>query len=102
MRVTGQINVCVVYREQVAQLVLVVVARSGRSLLGQNLQLDWKGIASVKSLSAGTLKKLIHEHDSLFKDELGTVTAHKATLEVQQDATPRFFKPRLVPKEAWT
>ncbi len=101
MRVTGQINVCVVYGKQVPRLVLVVVAGSGPSLFGWNwlkyLQLDWKCIASVKCLPAGTLKKLLQEHDSLFKDELGTVTSHKATLRVRLDATPRFFKPGPVP-----
>ena len=61
------------------------------------LQLDWKCIATVKSPPAGTLKNLLHEYDSLFKDELGTVTSHKATLRVRPDATPRFFKPRPVP-----
>ncbi len=100
MVVTGQINVCVNHAEQ------VVVAGSGPSLFGRNwlkyLQLDWKCIASVKSPSAespsaGTLKKLLHKHDSLFKDELGTVTSHKATLRVRPDATPQFFKPRPVP-----
>ena len=101
MMVTGQINVCVNYGEQVARLVLVVVAGSGPSLFGRNwlkyLQLDWKCIATVKSPPAGTLKNLLHEYDSLFKDELGTVTSHKATLRVRPDATPRFFKPRPVP-----
>ena len=99
--VTGQINVCVNYGEQVARLVLVVVAGSGPSLFGRNwlkyLQLDWKCIATVKSPPAGTLKNLLHEYDSLFKDELGTVTSHKATLRVRPDASPRFFKPRPVP-----
>ena len=70
MMVTGQINVCVNYGEQV---VLVVVAGSGPSLFGRNwlkyLQLDWKCIATVKSPPAGTLKNLLHEYDSLFKDE---------------------------------
>ncbi len=103
MVVTGQINVCVNHGEQVARLVLVVVAGSGPNLFGRNwlkyLQLDWKCIASVKSPSAesppaGTLKKLLHKHDSLFKDELGTVTSHKATLRVRPDATPQ---PRPVP-----
>ena len=77
--VTGQINVCVNYGEQVARLVLVVVAGSGPSHFGRNwlkyLQLDWKCIATVKSPPAGTLKNLLHEYDSLFKDELGTVTS---------------------------
>ncbi len=52
---------------------------------------------SAESPPAGTLKKLLHKHDSLFEDELGTVTSHKATLRVRPDATPRFFKPRPVP-----
>ena len=64
MMVTGQINVCVNYGEQVARLVLVVVAGSGPSLFGRNwlkyLQLDWKCIATVKSLQLSNLPLQVH------------------------------------------
>ena len=33
----------------------------------------------------------------MFKDELGTVQPYRATLHVQPNAKPRFFKPRPVP-----
>ena len=78
----------------------MVVAGNGPSLFGQNwlkyIQLDWKQIASVRVNSHG-LQALLQKHDDLFKDELGTVKPHKATLHVKADATPRFFKPRPVP-----
>ena len=86
------------YGDQLARLVLLVVAGDGPSLLGRNwlryIQLDWK---QINSMSQSPLTELLRENNSLFKDELGKVEQYRATLQVRQDARPRFFKPRPVP-----
>ena len=100
MEVVGQLNVHVKYGTQTAPLILVVMTGNGPSLFGRNwlthIQLDWKRIATVEAVPHG-LTSLLTKHDSLFKEELGTVHPYKATLHVNSDATPKFFKPRPMP-----
>ena len=101
IEVTGTLNLRVQYGEQEQKLVLVVVAGDGPSLLGRNwlkyLQLDWSSMASVRTVKWKSLNTPLQKHQALFADEFGTVQPYKATLRVQPDATPRFFKPRPVP-----
>ena len=40
---------------------------------------------------------LSQKHEALFQDDLGTVSSYQATLNLKPDATPKFFKTRLVP-----
>ena len=74
--------------------------REGPSLFGRNwlkyIQLDWKRIATVH-IKSPNLEMLLQKHEDLFKEELGTIQPHKATLHVETDATPRFFRPQPVP-----
>ena len=101
MQVVGQLNVRVKYGVQEAKLVLVVVGGNGPSLFGRNwlkyLRLDWRNIAVVRAVQQKSLSMLLKQHQQLFTDELGKVEPYKATLQVQPDAIPRFFKPRSMP-----
>ncbi len=96
----GELQVNVSYGDQRAQLPLIVVDGNGPNLMGRNwlkqIQLNWQRIATVRNDSS-SLKTLLKQHDALFKDELGTIQPHKATLHIQADATPKFFKPRPIP-----
>ena len=51
----------------------------------------------VRTVQLKSLNMLLKQHQQLFADELGTVEPYKATLQVQPDAAPRFFKPCSVP-----
>ena len=86
------------HKEQVAKLVLAVVGGVGPSLFGRNwlkyIQLDWSTIATVRSVKMKSVKTLIQHHQSLFAEGLGTIQPYKATLHIDPNATPRFFKPR--------
>ena len=42
-------------------------------------------------------KVLLEDHNALFKDELGSIHPFTATLHVNQDAHPKFYKPRPMP-----
>ena len=101
MQVVGNLHVRVHYGSQQAKLVLVVVGGDGPSLFGRNwlnyIRLDWSNIAAVRSVNTKPLYTLMQQYQSLFAEGLGTVTPYKATLQVQPDAIPRFFKPRPVP-----
>ena len=100
MHIMGQLNVHVTHNMQMVPLVLVVVAGEGPSLFGRNwlkyIQLDWKRIATVH-IKSPNLEMLLQKYEDLFNEELGTIQPQKATLHVETDATPRFFRPRPVP-----
>ena len=95
LKTLGELNVIVSYKYQSVKLPLIVVARNGPNLVGWNwlrhIQLDWQSIATIRTASPG-LRSLLTEHEALFKDELGTIRPHKATLHVQPDAAPKFFQ----------
>ena len=58
----------------------------------------WTGKAFALSHdTSNTLNDLLGKHSDLFKEELGTISGYEATLQVQADARPKFFKPRPVP-----
>ena len=101
IQVVGQLNVWVKYHTQEAKLVLLVVGENGPSFFGRNwlkyLCLDWSNIAVVRTVQLKSLNMLLKQHQQLFADELGTVEPYKATLQVQHDTAPWFFKPRSVP-----
>ena len=101
MQSVGEAKVKVSYQHQESKyLPLVVVQGSGPSLLGRNwlqkFKLDWSHIKSVV-LEQDALRKLLQEYDTIFTDELGTITPLKAKLVVSPTAVPRFHRPRPVP-----
>ena len=71
------------------------------SLLGRNwlnhLNFSWQKLFAVRMARLGSLHTLMQRHEQLFKEGLGTVKPYKVSLQVQQKAKPRFFKPRPVP-----
>ena len=95
--VLGQILVQVKYNGQVHQLPLLVVAGQGPPLLGRNwlstLRLDWSHIKQVRT----GLESLLQKYSEVFRDELGTLKGIETKLVVQEDAKPKFFKPRSIP-----
>ena len=82
-------------------MVLLVVDGAGPTLLGRNwlkyIRLDWRSICTLSKDQSHTLGELLHTHQAIFKDELGSISPYTATLHVQANARPRFFKPRSVP-----
>ena len=101
MEVTGTLNMRVQYRNQKEKLKLVVVAGNGPSLLGRNwlkyIKLDWNGIFAVRTAKLKPLHDLLQSYETLFSKELGKIQPYTASLHIQPDVTPRFFKPRPVP-----
>ena len=81
-------------------LKLFVVRGDGPSLLGRDwlmqLRLDWKQVHVVRSNSS-QLDATLKRHSEVFKDELGTIRGIKAKIQIQADAQPRYYRPRVVP-----
>ena len=71
------------------------------SLLGrdwlQNLRLDWQNIYHQISSPLTELSPLYTKYSNLFKDELGTVSSHKAALQAHPEAISKFCKACPVP-----
>ena len=97
MKICGETQVRVTYKDQQHNLPLVVVGGSGPPLLGRNwlqqIKLDWKEINIVST----NLESLLQQYHTLFKDKLGTMTGVTAKLSVRPDATPKFFRARTTP-----
>ena len=102
LKVLGQTETSVFYNGKEAVLPLVVVKGEGLSLFGRNwlepIRLDWQNL-KIDRVAAVTraLENLLVKHKELFKLEVGTMEGHTAHLEVNAQATPRFYKPRSVP-----
>ena len=101
MQVTSTLNVRVQYRSQIKKLILVVIAGDRPSLFGWNwlnhITLNWRNVFTVQTTWLGALHALMHCHQELFSEGLGTVEPYKATLQLQPGVKPRFFKQCPVP-----
>ena len=56
---------------------------------------NWNQIATVHSTNC--LQSTLDKRDTVFKNKLGQIWSHTATLQVQTDAVPKFFRARQVP-----
>ena len=59
------------------------------------IQLDWKNIFTVTG--EWQLDELLHQHNSVFEDKLGSVRDMKVKLFVEENSKPKFFKARTLP-----
>ena len=101
LTVLGEIQVQVEHRKQKQQMPLIVVKGEGPTLLGRDwlkfIQLDWRQILNLKTdTETKELKTLLHRYSTVFKDDLGTIKSHWATLQVRE-THPKFNKARPVP-----
>ena len=83
----GETDIKVQHGEKNTNLPLLVVDKSGPSLLGRN----W--LCSFEL----ALNKLIDRYRAVFSPGLGTLEGFKATIHIKPDATPRFCQARSVP-----
>ena len=90
MAIVGELQVKVQYGEKIENLNLIVISGRGPSLLGrdclQKLCLHWQNVFHQISSSLTELSSLCTKYANIFKNELGTVSSHKATLQVQPEA----------------
>ncbi|XP_043917844.1 uncharacterized protein K02A2.6-like [Protopterus annectens] len=96
----GMAKVTVIHKDQVKQLPVMVVAGNGPNLLGRawlkELEMGCLRLHKVEQ-HEWTLQEVLENNEEVFKEELGTWRGPPAKIHVQENATPRFYKPRPVP-----
>ena len=101
IKVLGQLPVVVNYGEKQCELFVLVVDGEGPDLLGRDWMSELKVTLSVGDVHTvereGSLQDILAKHSSLFTEELGCLTGMKVKLNINHDATPKFFKARTVP-----
>jgi len=109
VRPTGKITVTVTYRKKSYPGMDVYVLREGGApLLGREwmrkLQLDWTAIHALTgadTVDADTnptrLADILAESAEVFQSGLGLLKGISATIDVDERATPKFYKARAVP-----
>ena len=98
IQVLGTTTCKVRYSNHSLQMSVQVVQGAGPNLMGR----DWLNafevsVHSVKATSDPALQALLQKHAAVYKDELGCFSGPKLQLRVEDNAKPRFFKPRTVP-----
>ena len=87
----------VTYQDETTKLSLQILKGNGPNLFGRNwlknIKLNW---GSIKKISCD-LDSMLSRHQSVCKDELGTMQGVKAKLFVEPESKLKFFKPRQVP-----
>ena len=108
LEVLGTINVDVIFKEQLQNLRLVIVAGGGPSLMGQDwlrkIQLDWNELYFTQANNNNdsfSLQVLLNKYRSVFRDGLGTVRGMKAKIHVKEQAQPQFYRARTVSYAIW-
>ena len=100
IRVDGEIQVEIaVSNGEAKSLKLLVVGGNGSSLMGRDwlkeLELDWREVKTVAQRD--DLQALLKRFSGVFSSDLGTFTGPPVTLNVKENACPKFFKARNVP-----
>jgi hypothetical protein len=97
----GSITVDIEYHEQQEKLNLLVVAGAGPTLLGRDwlhkIRLDWKGMLNKMYTSPANLQEILDKHKAIFSEELGLITGMTAKIHIDNQAEPKFCRPRTTP-----
>ena len=88
------------YQEKEKILNLIVVKRTGPSLMGRDwlneIRLVWWSLNRLETQTSTTLQKLLERHAEVFKEKLGRVKDAPAKIHVDANARPQFYRPRPV------
>ena len=103
INVMGEVQLPVEYGSGKHNLSALVVHGKGPSLLGRDwlsqVRLDWDNIFYNKCVNdlSTELEDVIKKHSTVFKKEMGTLKEFMAKIQVDEDASPKYFKARPVP-----
>ena len=101
LKVLGSLNVQVQYNSQCLNLPLLVVQGTGPSLLGRSwlerIKFNWYEIHHLHAPITSELDKVLNKHTILFREELGLLEETTASILIEPQSQPRYFKARPVP-----
>lgn len=94
LEVAGLAKVEVTYKQQQANLPLVVIAGTQRpALLGRNwlavIKVNWSALHKIQG---DKLQTILAKHSVLFQQGIGTIQGYKADVQLQPNAKPVFKK----------
>ena len=96
LTVLGQVSVNVQYGDQSLSLPVIVVSGTGPNLVGRDwlkhIKLNWAQLCAVSVPTP--LQKVLNRHQTVFSGELGKLKGTKASIVIDSDVQPRFYKPR--------
>ena len=99
LTVLGQIHVSVQYNDQSCSLPVIVVSGTGPNLMGRDwlkhIKLNWPKLCAVSMPTP--LQEVLNRHRTVFRDELGKLDGTQASIVVDPNVQPRFYKPRSLP-----
>ena len=101
IQVYGQVPVVVRYGQQERELYVQVVAGNGPDLMGRDWLSELKvslKIGEVNTMEGGSsLQTVLERHSAMFEKGLGCLKGTTVKLNVDSNATPKFYKARTVP-----
>lgn len=109
LKILGEAEVEVQHNNQTLKLPVLVTPGDKQSLLGRNwlfvLKLDWTNAIKERAIHNMSgpkdvnpkLKTVLDKHKDVFKDEIGQINGVHASIRIDPQATPRFFKARPIP-----
>ena len=95
LEVIGETNVKVWYKEQEAELDLIIVKGRGPALFGRNwlnhLVLNWKEILHMHMSMDSRVEHQVKKCSKVFSNHLGTMSQPLAKLYLKPNTTPKFW-----------
>lgn len=88
------------YNNETKKIKFFVIRNGGPPLLGRDFMSAFRLTLATKlnnMVSDGEVSRLLEQFSELWRDELGTFNKFTVTLQLKQNSTPKFFKPRPVP-----
>ncbi len=104
--VLGEVSLSIETDQGEKTVKAIVVKGQHSNLLGRDwlnqLQIDWTKVTQVNAVTTTNernpqLQRLLEENEEIFKEELGHCQGIKAKIHIEQNAVPRFHKPRPIP-----
>ena len=102
IQLLGHLDITVRHGGTQVNLPVHVVVGGGPNLMGRDwlshFDVDLKGLQSINSVTTDQqLSELLEKYSSVFTADLGCVSDSTVALSVNENARPRFYKPRPIP-----
>ena len=94
----GTAEVPVAYKDKTFTLPLLIAESDGPSLIGRNWFSSFGiSVDGIHKLHVASCEEIVRRYDNIFAPGIGTFKGDPVTVQINQNANPRFCKPRPVP-----